>query len=166
MEMGVPVADRKPVGDFLAQLERMPAFLEEAARRLGDERARAKPARGGFSLVEHAWHLADLEREGYAERILRLCRESVPSLPDFEGDRIARERRYQTRSLGEGLAAFAAARRGTLALLGSVHGDEWERAGDQEGLGRVTLRDVPCLMAGHDEAHRREIAALLAELRP
>ena len=117
--------------------------------------------RGGFSLVEQAWHLADLEREGYGERIRRLLAEEDPALPDFEGDRVARERAYRTKSLPEGVAAFAAARAANLALLRNVTAADWERSGRQEGVDRVALRDLPRMMGEHDAGHREEIAALL-----
>jgi hypothetical protein len=164
MRMQGAVAEMRDVATLMAELERMPAFLEGAARRLGESRATIPPAAGGFSLVEQAWHLADLESEGYAVRIRRLRAETQPALPDFEGDRIARERNYRAKSLAEGLAAFTAARRETLAMLCSLGEHEWDRDGSQQGVGRITLRDLPCMMAGHDAGHRKEIEALLPEL--
>jgi hypothetical protein len=98
------------------------------------------PPDGGFSLVEQAWHLADLEREGYGERIRRLLADDDPDLPDFDGARLAAERNYRAKSLDGGIAAFLAARTANLALLRSVLGPAWDRAGRQEGVGRVTLR--------------------------
>jgi len=62
----------------------------------------------------------------------------------------------------EGIAAFSAARTANLARLRSVPETAWGRAGHQEGVGRVTLRDVPRMMHEHDDSHRAEIAALLA----
>jgi hypothetical protein len=38
------------------------------------------------------------------------------------------------------------------------------RAAVQEGVGKITLRDVPRLMHEHDLMHRAEIATLLQEL--
>jgi hypothetical protein len=70
----------------------MPALLREVAAALDETARRRRPAGGGFAIVEHAWHLADLEREGYGARISRLLAETAPALPDFDGDRIARER--------------------------------------------------------------------------
>jgi DinB superfamily len=120
-------------------------------------------ARGGpdetFSPVEQCWHLADLEREGFGERIRRLLGEEEPFLPDFDGARLARERGYRARRLDEGLAAFRAEREANLALLRSVGSDQWTRAGTQEGVGRVALCDLPSMMAEHDAAHRAEIEA-------
>ena len=73
-------------------LEAMPQELRAAAGKMSAEAARTPPADGGFSLVEQAWHLADLEREGYGERIRRLLAEEDPALPDFDGARVAAER--------------------------------------------------------------------------
>lgn len=107
--------------------------------------------------MEHCWHLADLEREGYAERIRRLREDVEPWLPDFDGARIARERRYTSRSLAAGIEAFRGARRASVALLRTLRPDEWSRRGWQEGVGAITLCDVPVMMAEHDRAHREEI---------
>jgi hypothetical protein len=146
----------------LLALEAMPADLQAAAGEMSEAAARTPPADGGFSLLEQAWHLADLEREGYGERIRRLLAERGPELPDFDGARVAAERNYRAKSLAEGIAAFRAARTANLAVLRSVPSEAWERAGRQEGVGAITLRDVPRMMREHDDSHRAEIAALLA----
>ena len=149
---------------LLDSLEAMPRELQSAARRMTPEAAAAAPADGGFSLLEQAWHLADLEREGYGARIRRLLAEEDPMLPDFDGARIAAERNYRALSLAEGLAAFLAARTANVALLRSLPHTAWGRAGRQEGVGPIVLGDVPRLMRDHDDSHRAEIAALLAGL--
>jgi hypothetical protein len=149
--------------DTLALLASMPVFLERMAARFTAESARRRPPAGGFSFVENVWHLADLEREGYGVRIARLRAEERPALPDFDGARAARERDYQARSVLEGLAAFASARRANLAVLAAVAGTEWERAGVQEGVGAVTLADVPAMMLEHDAGHRDEVRGLIGE---
>jgi len=63
------------VAEALACLAGMPAFLEAALARAGTARLAARPEAGGFSLVEHACHLRDLEREGYLLRLMRLLAE-------------------------------------------------------------------------------------------
>ncbi len=98
-------------------------------------------------------------------RIRRLLSEEEPSLSNFDGDRIARERRYQDRNLGEGLAAFAAARARNLERLRSASRSDWKRRGAQEGVGRISLADIPRRMAEHDLSHTRDVADLLAEIR-
>lgn len=144
---------------LLAQLEAMPAFLSEAFAGLSEVQARAPGPGDAFAPVEHCWHLADLEREGFGARIRRLLGEQRPFLPDFDGARLARERRYRTLSLALGLEAFRRARAETLRRLRALAPEEWLRAGEQEGVGPVSLCDLPALMAGHDASHREEIAA-------
>jgi hypothetical protein len=145
--------------ELWARLSEMPAFLAERFSALTPEEA-ARPGPGGtFSPVEHCWHLADLEREGFAERIRRLRLEEEPRLPDFDGARVARERDYRRRSLGEGMALFREARDANLAALRALDAATWSRAGFQEGVGRIMLCDLPTMMAEHDASHRAEILA-------
>jgi DinB family protein len=143
---------------LLEQLSAMPGFLDAAFGGLSDEDARVAGA-GGFTAVEQCWHLADLERDGYAVRIRRLLNEVEPALPDFDGERVAHERNYKSLSLEDGLEAFRRARTENLAALGALSASEWERRGTQEGVGRVGLCDIPLMMAEHDAAHRAEIEA-------
>ncbi|MFT3712643.1 MAG: helix-turn-helix domain-containing protein [Archangium sp.] len=117
--------------------------------------------RVGFSLVEHAWHLAELEREGFQLRIQRLLHEREPQLADFDGDALARERNYRSRDLLEGARAFLAARDHTVAALARIRGADWLRAGWQDGVGRVVLREMPTRIASHDRAHALELVELL-----
>ena len=115
-------------------------------------------AGGAFSPVEEVWHLADLEREGFAVRIRRLREEENPTLADFDGTQVARERHVlRSRSLREGLEAFRNAREANLKVLGSLGEDSWTRTGIQEGVGVVMLCDIPAFLMQHDEAHALEI---------
>lgn len=157
--------NRREFETLLVTLESTSALLARAAAGLSPAEARRRPAGGGFSLVENVWHLADLEREGYAVRIRRLLAESHPALLNFEGDRIARERSYNERDLDRGLVLFARTRTQNLETLAKVSRADWRRAGAQEGFGCVTLADIPRLMAEHDRSHGVEIASLLAEIR-
>lgn len=157
--------NRRDLEPILMTLESTPALLARAARAMSRCESRLRPAAGGFSLVENVWHLADLEREGFGVRIRRILREENPALMNFDGDRIARERVYQERDLERGLALFARARAMNLEALRALASSDWSRCGSQEGVGRVTLEDVPKMMAAHDKAHEREIAELLREIQ-
>jgi len=65
------------------QLETTPRLLKSVFSELPAESVGARGSKGGFSAVEHAWHMADLESEGYGLRISRLLSETEPHLPDF-----------------------------------------------------------------------------------
>ena len=155
MELMVPFED---------ELRRMPAVVVEAARGLPGTAVADRPAAGGFAMVEHVWHLADLETDAYEVRIRRILDEDEPELPNFDGEAVAAKRKYRALRLRDGIKKFAAARERTLAALRSIEDGQWQRAGIQEGVGRVTLRDIPRMMHEHDLMHRQEIGALLDEL--
>src|SRR5262249_16905373 len=103
--------NRRRLETLSVTLESTPLLLRPAARERTAAGVLARRAGGGFSCLENVWRLADLGREGYGVRIRRLLTESEPVLANFDGDRAARERRYQSRELADGLAAFASARR-------------------------------------------------------
>src|SRR4051794_10538202 len=104
--------------DVLEQLSVMPALIAEVAAGVPEALVRVRS--GPFALVEQVWHLADLEREGFGERIRRLIAEEDPLLPDFHGGRVASERQYLRLDLGDAVAVFSSARAETIRLLRSV----------------------------------------------
>jgi hypothetical protein len=157
--------NRRDFETLLLTLESTPALLARAAATLSPAQHRCRPSGGGFSFVENVWHLADLEREGYGLRIRRILAEDTPALLNFDGERTARERCYNEKDVARGIAAFARARTQNLEVLRRLSGSEWKRAGALEGVGRVTLEDLPRMMAEHDRSHGDEIATLLAEAR-
>lgn len=149
--------DRTERAELMERLRTMGDFLAERFASLSPQEAVAPGSNDSFSPVEQCWHLADLEREGFGERIRRLLAEERPQLPDFDGARVAEERQYRRLSLADGLAAFRAARAANLAALAALTSEQWLRAGEQEGVGPVALCDLPHMMAEHDAAHRSEI---------
>jgi hypothetical protein len=91
-------------------------------------------------------------------RIERLLSGSGPRLPDFDGTAVAAARNYRMLSLAAGLEAFASARARNIATLHAIESPEtWAQSGTQEGVGRVSLCDMPAFMSQHDAAHRAEI---------
>lgn len=144
----------------IADLAWMPELLRRIEPEFPGERARDRPAPDAFSFVEHVWHLADLEHEGFGERIRRLLAEDSPELPDFDGARIASERDYRSLALGPGLTAFVRTRAANIAALRSCSVADRARAGTLEGVGPVTLDEIPARMFDHDRSHRSEVEAL------
>src|SRR5690349_3853643 len=104
--------------DLFETLSRTPALLSQVAAQVPSHLLTVRS--GPFALVEHAWHLADLEKEAFGERVRRLLAEDDPLLPDFDGERAAREREYLKLDLAVALSAFAAAREENLRRLRAV----------------------------------------------
>ena len=143
--------------EVMASLSRMPQILRDAFSAIDPETARTPGPNGLFSPVEQAWHLADLEQEGFGLRIEKLRTEPAPYLPDFDGDAVAAQRNYRSLSLREALMAFESSRAANLNALRELSQEEWLRAGTQEGVGAVSLCDLPMMMMQHDQAHLSEI---------
>jgi DinB family protein len=145
--------------ELLNSLNSMPEYLREIFAGLTAKQVQTPGPNETFSPVEQVWHLADLEREGFGVRIQRLLTETEPCLPDFEGAKIAAERNYRSLSLEEGLVAFTEARKKNIAALPAIGSPMWSRSGAQEGVGSVSLCDIPNFMLQHDSAHKAEIEA-------
>jgi DinB family protein len=143
---------------ILDQLASMSTFLAEHFGALADDEA-TRRFDDLFSPVEHVWHLADLEREAFGVRIERLLNEDDALLPDFDGAEVAQRRNYRRKSLRDGMRAFARARQDNIEALARITPLEWTRRGVQEGVGPISLGDIPTMMAEHDAAHRHEINA-------
>jgi hypothetical protein len=149
--------------NFLAELASMADFLKLSFASLSASERRRNGSDGSFSPIEQVWHLADLEQQGFAERIRRLQQEAHPQLEDFAGARIAREGQYKNRSWELGITAFRDTRDANLECLRGLSNEQWLRRGTQQGVGPVTLCDMPSLMAEHDAAHRGEITQWLLD---
>jgi len=120
----------------------------------------ARVPENGFSLVEHAWHLADIELEAYMLRIRRLLDEDDPRLVELDGDRVARERAYRSRPLAPALVRFRVVRAATIERLVALSSADRARAGTFAGA-RITLGDLAAQILAHDRCHARELAALV-----
>ena len=145
--------------EALRRLAEMPAILRDKVAQATPARLRLRPNAESFCLVEHACHLRDLEREGYAVRLARMLAEAAPVLEGFEGDAIARERDYMSQDAHRAAAEFAAAREAFVARARALTGDEMSRTASFMGRA-ITVCDLLAMMVEHDRGHREEIDAL------
>ena len=159
------IADLTPVAlaDAVARLAAMPAVLDAAIASVEPADLVRQPAPGEFSLVEHACHLRDLEREGYLVRVRRMLFEHRPALEPFDGGAIASARNYPAQDALAAARAFAFARSEVLALIAPLTPAELAREGTFSER-RVCFADVIAMMVEHDRGHRAEIEQLLARM--
>jgi len=57
------------IQNLISQLSEMPTLLRELLGGMDPVKLHTKPAPDLFSPLEDAWHLRDIEREGYLVRI-------------------------------------------------------------------------------------------------
>jgi hypothetical protein len=154
------------------EMQSLAAFLSETPERvrrlvsgLSEGDARWKPSAEEFSALEHVCHLSDLEREGYAVRIEKLAHEANPFLPDFDGDKAARERDYNRQSLTMMLDAFTHSRLNNMLVISRLSADDLQRSGTLETVGPITLATLLHKMREHDESHLQDLSRLHRQLR-
>jgi hypothetical protein len=156
------VAEFTPVvlAEAVTRLAAMPGFVSAALASVPTADLSRRPGAGAFSLVEHACHLRDLEREGYLVRVRRLLAEREPALEPFDGDAVAAARDYPRQDPFTAARAFASARSELLAHVARLSPAELAREATF-GERRVCFADVIAMMVEHDRGHREEIERLL-----
>jgi hypothetical protein len=142
---------------LLVRLASTPQVLERSLRELPDGKLRVRPAAQVFAPIEVAWHLRDIECEGWLARLRRILDEPTPVLPSIDGDRLAVERAYLTLELEPALAEFAGARRQSLEILRALPPHRWSWSGIFEGQ-PLTLTRLAELMLQHDADHLAELS--------
>jgi len=98
-------------------LEAFPGVLRDALLLFKGDPIRRRSSSGLFAPVEQAWHVADLEVEGYGARIEQLLSADGPHFADFDGETIAEQRRYVDLDLESALWRFESARATNVARL-------------------------------------------------
>jgi hypothetical protein len=151
---------RLALPEAIERLAAMPGFLEAALAAAGPAGLGRRPREGEFSLVEHACHLRDLEREGYLVRVRRMLEESRPVLAPFDGAVVAAQRDYPAQDAYRAAGEFSQARRELTQVLATLDEDALRREG-AFGDRPVCLADVVAMMVEHDRGHREEIERLV-----
>lgn len=141
--------------DAVVALKSFPRRWRSALSVLADDPeaadlVRRRPDPSSWSVVEHAWYVADL-LGWHRERVERARAGEAPVLADDDPRRWPDERGYRDRALNGALDAIAEAATGLASTLERVQGDDWLR------VARVGDEDVTVLAmaqhAVHEGAH-------------
>ena len=149
--------------DLLDAFRAAPDILDGLLEGCTEEQARA--ARGGdegWSIVEVMCHLRDAE-ERALERMRTIRDEREPFIAGYDQDAWAIERNYAGDNLRAALAAFKRFREQHIADLAKLSPEDWERAGEHQEYGHVTITSHTTHMAAHDAAHAAQIARQLRQ---
>ena len=147
--------------DLLDALRAIPEVLEAL---LDDcTQVQATAARGGgegWSVIEVVCHPRDAEEQALAR--MRLMRDITdPVIAAYDQERWARERNYPEASLREALAAFTRFRAQHVTELAQLSAQEWERSGQHEEQGTITISSHTLHIVAHDALHTAQIARQL-----
>jgi hypothetical protein len=152
--------DQKTVDNF-AIVRDAPGRLKAALKGVPRKLLLWTPAPGKWSILEIVCHMRDMEQEAYIDRYRRILAEDNPSLPDIDGEQYAILRNYRGQKLPEVLKDWLRLRRECIALLKTVHGDAWQREGQHDVVGALSMeRQLMRQARGNDEAHIGQIEAI------
>lgn len=145
-------------------LDKMPGAVADRVQQFDDAAMRTRAGDDPFTLLAHVCHLRDLEREAYNPRLVRLTEGGHPSLPDFNGQKVASERDYNSLRVDEALAELAAARARSVEIVRRSPLGALRRTGVLESVGVISANDLLSRMREHDTEHLADIDKLCARL--
>lgn len=123
----------------------------------------ARSARGGdenWSVVEVICHLRDAE-EISVGRVKAIRAQDCPKIARYDQEALARERDYRNDDPSAALEAFAHFREQHTAVLSELSVAEWERSGEFEAFGQMTIFAHTIHKLYHDSIHCAQIARQL-----
>lgn len=144
--------------DLLEQLNRTGQRLVNLVRDVPLPLLRRKDG-DEWAALEVLGHLRDREQV-FSERIALLT-SAAQMLPNWDEQAAAAHGRYLTEDPSTTVAEFLQLRHDNLERLATVADDVWERVAQHELQGPYSLRTEVERIAAHDEAHLRQIEALL-----
>ena len=148
------------LAEALAKLSATPWRAAELVDGLSEEQLSWKPSPELFSMRESVWHLRDIDVEGYEQRIRLILSEHVPTLPDVNGGKLARERNYNALPIDPALTELAIVRASSVERLSGCANADLERTAEMDGTGMVTLRRLLEMWMRHDADHLADMAEL------
>lgn len=147
--------------DLLDALRATPETLEGLLADCTQEQA--STARGGdegWSVIEAMCHLRDAE-ERAVERMHLMRDAEHPNIAAFDQEQWAQERNYAANDLRDALAAFTRFRAQHVAELEQLSAQQWERTGQHEEQGDITISTHTLHIVSHDAIHEAQIARQL-----
>jgi hypothetical protein len=115
-----------------------------------------RPAPEKWCIQEILCHLMDSEIMAVG-RIKRIIAEENPFLPSYDQEKFAANLHYNDMDPKGAIVTFGMLRETTSALLALVPDGQWERKGNHEERGPITLTDYLKLMVTHSEKHIAQI---------
>ena len=129
----------------------------------GCTQEQAQAARGGdegWTVVEIICHLRDNE-ERALERMRLMRDETDPFIATYNQEQWAKERNYAADNLHEALEAFVQLRACHVAQLMALTPAHWERTGQHEERGHITIGIQTLRLVCHDAIHAAQLARRL-----
>ena len=129
--------------------------------------AQARSAKGGdenWSVVEVICHLRDAEEISLG-RVKAIRDQDCPRIAAYDQEVLARERNYREDDPHAALKAFAGFRKQHTVVLSGLPAKDWERSGEFEAFGQMTISAHTIHKLYHDSVHCAQIARQLLAVK-
>ena len=147
--------------DLLDALRATPETLSGLLAGISDQQARsAKGGEENWSVVEVVCHLRDAE-EFFIKRFQAMRDQDNPVIAGYDQEALARERNYKDSDIKAALASFSAFRRQLISELSILTPEQWQRTGQHNELGQITIFAQSVHHVTHDAIHCAQIARQL-----
>ena len=113
-----------------------------------------------FTLRELLAHLADWEPI-WLERFVRMRDESRPFLPSVDEGQLAISNGYGQLDPLQSLARFKSGREAVVKMLDGLTIADWDRTGERESVGPLTLQMMASYVLSHDGYHMLQVVEWL-----
>jgi hypothetical protein len=164
-----PVPEAKTDLEFMeACLERTrggPGAIADMCRGLSEEDLARKPGAGKLSVLEHAIHMLDMERDVFGVRLRRVLEEDDPKLDPVDQEHYVDETRYAGRTYRQIFDEWEKLRRANVELVEGTGPEQWARPVRHPDLGKATFADVVNRWSRHDADHLRQIEIIARNCR-
>jgi len=151
--------------ELIDALKSTPETLKGLLSQVTVEQARS--AKGGdenWSVVEVVCHLRDAEEISF-QRMQAMRYQAHPKISGYDQEALARERKYNETDPHEALEAFIVFRERHIAALSALSAEEWERSGEHNEFGQITIFAHTLHKASHDAIHCAQIARQLSSVQ-
>ena len=153
------IEDIKKRHETLSKLTETPKVLTSLLRGVSDEALRRKPAPEKWSMLEITCHLRDVEQL-FVERYGKIANHDRPALRMMNQDELAARLKYNEDDPAAALRDFRALREETVALLGALAHQSWQRVGLHPKRGEFGIAAHAAMHVSHDANHLNQIRAL------
>lgn len=147
---------------LLERYRRSPELLAALLTGVYGEEEDYLTAPGKWSIRQIVAHLADTELVA-AHRFRQVIAEDNPTLVAFNQEAWAARLDYARRKPKQSLETFRRLRAENYELLKALPADAYERAGNHNERGRLTLGQMVEGFANHAESHARQVQAIRDE---
>jgi len=152
--------------ELIEALNATPEILQGLLSKVTLEQARS--AKGGdenWSVGEVICHLRDAEEISLG-RVKTVRDQDCPRIARYDQEVLARERNYREDDPHAALEAFADFRKQHTAVLSGLSAEDWDRSGEFEAFGKMTISAHTIHKLYHDSVHCAQIARQLLAVKP